>query len=119
LGINEQAYMKRLLRATARGAIGQANINSVELRALSIYKPPLQLQKKFGEKWEQIRSTVSYKVSQNNNLDHLFSVLMSRAFPSELTAKWREGYMQELLAEMAQQARLLNLPLPQDPGAAP
>jgi hypothetical protein len=91
LGINEQAYMKRLLRATARGAIGQANINSVELRALSIYKPPLQLQKKFGEKWEQIRSTVSYKVSQNNNLDHLFSVLMSRAFSSELTAKWREG----------------------------
>jgi len=119
LGINEQAYMKRLLRATARGAIGQANINSVELRALSIYKPPLQLQKKIGEKWEQIRSTVSYKVSQNNNLDHLFSVLMSRAFSSELTAKWREGHMQELLAEMAQQARLLNLPLPQDPGAAP
>ena len=111
--------MKRLLRATARGAIGQANINSVELRALSIYKPPLQLQKKIGEKWEQIRSTVSYKVSQNNNLDHLFSVLMSRAFSSALTAKWREGHMQELLAEMAQQARLLNLPLPQDPGAAP
>jgi hypothetical protein len=75
LGINEQAYMKRLLRATARGAIGQANINSVELRALSIYKPPLQLQKKFGEKWEQIRSTVSYKVSQNNNLDGLVKSL--------------------------------------------
>lgn len=37
---------------------------------------------------------------------------MSRAFAGQLTAKWREAHMKELLAEMEEQARLLNLPLP-------
>jgi hypothetical protein len=38
--------------------------------------------------------------------------LGQRAFSGQLTAKWREAHMKELLAELEQQARLLNLPLP-------
>ena len=33
-----------------------------------------------------------------------------RAFSGQLTAKWREARMKELLVEMEQQARALNLP---------
>lgn len=43
-------------------------------------------------------------------VDKLFSLLLSRAFSGQLTAKWREGHMNEQLAEMEQQARALNLP---------
>lgn len=38
---------------------------------------------------------------------------MRRAFSGQLTAKWRQAHMQELLAEMQEQARLLNLPMPE------
>jgi type I restriction enzyme S subunit len=37
---------------------------------------------------------------------------MTQTFSGQLTAKWREAHSKELLAEMEQQARLLNLPLP-------
>ena len=42
------------------------------------------------------------------NVENLFSVMLHRAFIGELTAKWREAHMKELLAEMEQQARLLR-----------
>ena len=34
--------------------------------------------------------------------------MLHRAFTGELTAKWREAHLKELLAEMEQQARLLR-----------
>jgi type I restriction enzyme S subunit len=40
----------------------------------------------------------------------MFSLLVLRAFSGQLTAKWREAHMNELLVEIEQQARLLNLP---------
>lgn len=45
-------------------------------------------------------------------LNDQFQLLLQRAFSGRLTAKWREAHMKELLAEMEQQARLLNLPMP-------
>ena len=35
--------------------------------------------------------------------------MLHRAFTGELTAKWREAHLKELLAEMEQQARLLRV----------
>lgn len=105
------AYMKRTLEATARGAIGQANINTTELRALPLYKPPLGLQRSFGGKVLAIRSVLPAATARSD-LDELFTLMLQRAFSGQLTAKWRELRMKELLAEMEQQARLLNLPAP-------
>ncbi len=45
-------------------------------------------------------------------LVELFELMLKQAFSGQLTAKWREAHMKELLAEMEQQARLLNLSLP-------
>ena len=42
-------YMKRALFDTARGAIGQANINAKELRAFCVAAPPLDRQEAFAE----------------------------------------------------------------------
>lgn len=41
-------HMKQVLFETARGAIGQANINAKELRAFRVPLPPLQLQSAFA-----------------------------------------------------------------------
>jgi len=37
--------------------------------------------------------------------------MLQQAFSGQLSAKWRDAHMEDLLAEMEQQARLLNLPL--------
>lgn len=108
------SYMKKILLATARGAIGQANINSSELRAMVIYKPPLDQQYLFTNRWKQIRATIPQRIGDQTDLDNLFSTLLQSAFSGQLTAKWREAHGKELLAEMEQQARLLNLPLPKE-----
>jgi len=39
--------------------------------------------------------------------------LLKRAFSGQLTAKWRQVHMAELLTEMQQQAKALNLPMPE------
>ncbi|MHB8680269.1 MAG: hypothetical protein ACYC7G_11090 [Rudaea sp.] len=42
----------------------------------------------------------------------LTRVLLSRAFSGHLATQWRQANMQELLAEMREQAHLLDLPMP-------
>ena len=48
------SYMKRVLFDTARGAIGQANINSKELRAFRVAAPPIDLQVAFAEQVQRL-----------------------------------------------------------------
>ena len=105
------AHMKSVLRATARGAIGQANINTRELRAFAIYHPSSSAQKRFAEQVERLNAAIPI-VGLRSRLDALFGLLLQRAFSGQLTAKWRQAHMQELLTELQQQARLLNLPVP-------
>ncbi|MGH2270852.1 restriction endonuclease subunit S [Anaerohalosphaeraceae bacterium U12dextr] len=43
-------------------------------------------------------------------IESLFETLLHRAFTGDLTAKWREAHMKELLAEMEAQAKALDCP---------
>lgn len=106
------SYMKRALRATARGAIGQANINANELRAFPLYLPPPEKQLEFVRKVRVINESLP-TTTEKSDLDYLFDALQRRAFSGELTAKWRQAHMSELLGEMQKQAQALNLPVPQ------
>jgi type I restriction enzyme S subunit len=105
------SHMKRVLQATARGAIGQANINTGELRALPTYIPPLFIQQSFVATACAIRAVIPER-REHSDLEELFDLIMQRAFSGQLTAKWREDHMQELLEEMSQQGRALNPPQP-------
>jgi type I restriction enzyme S subunit len=49
-------HMKRRLLDTARGAIGQANINARELKAFPVALPPLDLQRSFAAKFDAVNS---------------------------------------------------------------
>jgi type I restriction enzyme S subunit len=82
------------------------------LKERSLIHPPLPLQERFAEQAAEITMLASRQAASRKTLDKLFQVLLHRAFTGELTAKWREAHMAELLREMELQAKALNLPTP-------
>jgi type I restriction enzyme, S subunit len=94
------------------GRAGQPLISGSRIYPVEILVPPENMQSSFARIVEGLLSIDGIKTSASNHIDQLWETLMSRAFSGQLTAKWREAHMKELLAEMEQQARLLNLPLP-------
>lgn len=73
-------HMKRVLFETARGAIGQANINSRELRAFRIPLPALDMQVRFEAR---CRDVLAMRVQQNQataKAEAAFQALLARAF---------------------------------------
>lgn len=103
-------FIKSQLFETARRAIGMANINATELRALPILLPPTTLQKKFVDCLEQLHMDSKRRVACCDSVESLFKTMLHRAFTGELTAQWREAHLKELLAEMEQQVKALKLP---------
>ena len=101
--------MQATIDGVQTGASRQA-LNHVQVRNLRIPAPPVTLQSKFALHANVIEGMLEQGDSANRKLDSLWDTLMTRAFSGQLTAKWREGHMKELLAEMGQQARMLNLP---------
>jgi type I restriction enzyme S subunit len=75
-------HMKRVLFDTARGAIGQANINSKELKAFPIAVPPLKLQQDFATRLEEIRSIQSQQSAAAAKAQSTFDALLAQVFAS-------------------------------------
>ena len=98
-------------RSRCKRAVNQASLNQKDISSLEIPNPPLDLQRKFSSKAVAVRELLSGQIAGSEKLEQLFDLLLHQAFSSQLTAKWREGHMKELLAEMEQQARMLNLPV--------
>lgn len=73
-------YMKRVLFDTARGAIGQANINSKELRAFKIALPPMDLQASFAAKMDQVLSIQTQQSTATVKAKATFDALLADAF---------------------------------------
>lgn len=78
-----------------------------ELRGVRIPLPPIEVQRKFTSIINKIRATKQSTQTSRERLERLWSGLLHRAFSGDLTAKWRESHMKELLAEMEGQARAL------------
>ena len=89
------------------------------LKEKSFICPGPALQDRFSELTQTMTLQTSVLEKAAAKVEQLFSVLLDNAFSGQLTAQWREGHMHELLAEMAQQARALNLPMPKELGALP
>ena len=77
-------FMKRRLAEMARGAVGQANINSQELKSIPVPVPPLALQKEFARCVTEIRALEAEQATSRTRLDALFQSLLHRAFNGEL-----------------------------------
>ena len=72
--------MKRVLFETSRGAIGQANINSKELKAFKVALPPLTLQQDFAGNIEQVRSIQSQQFTAAAKALATFDALLAQSF---------------------------------------
>jgi len=77
-------YIKQVLFDKCRRAIGMANINAKELRALPLIIPPRQMQQAFVTQLEHAESLVKRGGSARVKLERLFSVLLHRAFTGDL-----------------------------------
>lgn len=106
-------FLQSTINSVQIGASRQA-LNHVQVRNLRIPKPSIALQSEFASQAMQIEDLLEQTDSTSIKLDALWETLLQRAFSGQLTAKWREAHNKELRAEMEQQARLLNLPLPKE-----
>jgi type I restriction enzyme S subunit len=77
-------FMKRRLAEIARGAVGQANINSKELKSIPVPVPPLPLQNEFAHRVIEIRDVETDQATSRSRLDALFQSMLHRAFNGEL-----------------------------------
>ncbi|MEH2412438.1 restriction endonuclease subunit S [Nostoc sp.] len=84
-------------------------MNTTILKSLKIPLPPFDLQNEYTLRMAEIRRLNAKQIESQAKLNNLFQCLLYRAFSGELTAKWREAHMKELLAEMKEQAKALNL----------
>lgn len=112
-GVTQTAYYRGWVESHKRVA-GQPNINGQEYSALLVPEPPQELQQKFGRLAREVERVVAEADIAAQRLEVTFSNFLSLAFSGRLTAQWREDHMQELIAEMTQQARALNLPMLKD-----
>jgi len=97
------------LNLRARGASYPA-VTDADIFQLPIPLPrDSKIFEQFDGYFESVSKVLLSAVTASKKVDALFSLMLQRAFSGELTAKWREGHMQELLTEMTQQARALNL----------
>ena len=91
-----------------RQAVSQANFGREELANIDIPYPQLGRQQQFGKAYDQWVLQKDLKEKSSRSLDLLFQTLLHRAFIGDLTSKWREAHMKELLVEMEEQAKALE-----------
>lgn len=112
--LTRQQWFTEQLNIRARGASYPA-VTDADIFQLSVPIPTSQAAlEQFDGEFESMSEVLSNASAASAKVNQLFSLLLQRAFSGQLTAKWREAHIQELLAEMEEQARLLNLPLPKE-----
>ncbi|MDR3554163.1 MAG: restriction endonuclease subunit S [Syntrophobacteraceae bacterium] len=74
------AHMKRTLFETARGAIGQSNINARELRAFPIIIPPIDRQDIYEHHCRDVFSIQAQQVNGTEKSEAVFDTLLARTF---------------------------------------
>lgn len=104
-------YHQSVISGVQAGASRQA-LNHQQVRRLPIVLPPPDRQREFARQEADSHEMDQSRRKAHPELQALFNTLLQRAFSAQLTAEWRQAHMRELLIEMREQARLLNLPAP-------
>jgi type I restriction enzyme S subunit len=109
-----KASSRKILSKVSTAGHGTRKFDTDELLKLPILIPSQEQLKKFQIAFMECRASLAGISRTKEKLETLFNLLLQRAFSGELTAKWREDNMKELLLEMEEQAKVLNLPNQQD-----
>jgi type I restriction enzyme S subunit len=113
-------YLCAVLKASSKIILSQLGTEGYGTRKLDteyLLKIPVLIpSKKQLEKFEKAslenQKIISGITKIRNELDQLFQTLLYQAFSGELTAKWRQGHLSELLQEMEHQTKTLNIEPP-------
>lgn len=98
------------LNARARGASYPA-VTDADVFNLRVPRPANQgALESFDRQVLDVLMLQDKRRSVETRIESLFETLLHRAFAGDLTAKWREAHMKELLAEMEAQAKALESP---------
>src|SRR5581483_9190776 len=89
---------KQTLPACVKRGATVHSIDGNKFKSLPFMLPPRKIQECFTGTFQQILATDASRNSFDEKLNSLFNLLLHRAFSGELTAKWREAHMKELLA---------------------
>lgn len=87
---------------------GQPLVSGSRIYPVEILVPPMPLQLQFAKQIEDLDVLLAQARRSGQSLDSLNSAMLYRVFSGELTAKWREARMKELLREMEEQAMELG-----------
>jgi type I restriction enzyme S subunit len=85
------------------------NISMGKVLSMEVPLPPSKLQQQFGDFATKISAIELQCNRSRDQIDRLFHRLLHDAFSGELTAKWREGHMKKLLAEIEAQKKALEV----------
>ena len=96
---------RRAMAPYIRTTAGQSNISVEGLRQIPILLPPLSLQRQFGGFADIMRASRRKREQARNLTRSFFDSTLHHAFTGDLTARWRESRIKELLAEMEAQER--------------
>ena len=99
------AALQSKIRTAAHGT---RKIDTDELLALPIKIPEPNALQRFDEGLRAFWKSMEGSQERGHLLESLFMALLHRAFTGDLTAKWREAHMKELLQEMEQRAKILE-----------
>lgn len=103
-------WSKRFFPSIAKRWVNQSAVAQSSLAALRIPLPGERSLQMFTTAFQNLLSLRAQRVRSGETLDQTFAVLLHRAFTGDLTVKWREAHMKELLAEMEAQAKALDCP---------
>jgi len=99
---------ERQLSCIARTAAhGTRKLDTPELLAFSVIRPNREELRACEVFVRAMRDSIDQMNSVRRCLEATFTLLLHRAFSGDLTAKWREAHMKELLQEMEHQAKTL------------
>jgi len=110
----ELLRLSKSLLLSKRVGGAQPNISQQIVRDLEIMVPPDELQLEFADHAEHVERLLSQIDVAGRRVDQMFERLLRRAFEGQLTTRWREAHVQELLVEMEQQARDLGITTPRE-----
>jgi len=105
--LNTESYKTYVLKQASGGL--QKYLSLKVLRGLDVIAPPIAEQAQFDRAYDSVLALAERREESAILVNKLFNSILHRAFTGDLTAKWREAHMKELLQEMEQQAKALKI----------
>jgi type I restriction enzyme S subunit len=101
-------WSKRFFPSIAKRWVNQSSVAQSSLAALRIPLPPVRPLQLFTDTYRSLLALRARFVRSGQSIDQIFAALLHRAFNGNLTAKWREAHLDEIVSEMDHQNKFIE-----------